>query len=73
MLRNAGSFVAWGRNPEPLAPAVCSHVSDTPVLSIVPLHLTLHVCPPACLSCSPWPPALLSSASSMDPACGSAL
>ena len=63
MLRNAGSFVAWGRNPEPLAPAVCSHVSDTPVLSIVPLHLTLHVCPPACLSCSPWPPALLSSAS----------
>ena len=28
-----------------------------------PLHLTLHVCPPACLSCSPWPPALLSSAS----------
>ena len=49
MLRNTGSFVAWGRTPEPVAPTACSRVSDTPVLPVVPVHLTLHVCPLALL------------------------
>lgn len=61
MLRNTGSSVAWGRDPEPVAPTVCHRVSDTPVLPTTPLHLTLHVCPPALLkllSLAACPPVL---------------
>lgn len=31
-----GQFCGLGKDPEPMAPAVCSRVSDTPVLPVAP-------------------------------------